>query len=80
VSFDGFNCFLLFMVVGGRNELGISILTLVLTPLKVNTQFVYRFGCTPLNSTQIILNHFLTYNRAIKYATSYFSSIFSLVV
>jgi hypothetical protein len=37
VSFGGFDCFLLFVVVGGRNELGCSLLTLVLTPLKANT-------------------------------------------
>jgi hypothetical protein len=37
VSFCGFDYFLLFGVVGGRNELGSSLLTLVLTPLKANT-------------------------------------------
>jgi hypothetical protein len=37
VSFGGFNCFFLFVVVGGRNELGSSLLTLVLTLLKANT-------------------------------------------
>jgi hypothetical protein len=37
VSFGGFDCFLLFVVVGGRNKFGSSLLTLVLTPLKANT-------------------------------------------
>jgi hypothetical protein len=37
VSFGGFDYFLLFVVVGGRNKLGSSLLTLVLTPLKANT-------------------------------------------
>jgi hypothetical protein len=37
VSFGGLDCFLLFVVVGGRNKLGSSLLTLVLTPLKANT-------------------------------------------
>jgi hypothetical protein len=34
ISFGGFDCFLRFVVVGGRNELGSSLLTLVLTPLN----------------------------------------------
>jgi hypothetical protein len=66
VSFGRFDCFLLFVVVGGRNKLGSSLLTLVLIPLKANTQFVCGFGCTILNSTQIILNHFLTHNGPLK--------------
>jgi hypothetical protein len=66
VSFGGFDCFLLFVVVGGRNKYGSPLLTLVLTPLKANTQFVCRFGCTFLNPTQIILNHFLTHNNSLK--------------
>jgi hypothetical protein len=37
VSFGGFDCFLLFVVVGGRNKLRSSLLTLALTPLKANT-------------------------------------------
>jgi hypothetical protein len=37
VSFSGFDCFLLFVEVGGRNKLKSSLLTLVLTPLKAST-------------------------------------------
>jgi hypothetical protein len=66
VSFGGFDCFLLFVVVGGRNKHGSSLLTFVLTHLKANTQYVCGFGCTLLNSTQVILNHFLTYNSSLK--------------
>jgi hypothetical protein len=60
VSFDGFDCFLHLVVVGGRNKLGSTLLTFVLTSLKPNTQFVFGYGCTLLNSAQVILNHFLT--------------------
>jgi hypothetical protein len=60
VSFGGFDCCFLFMVVGARNELGSTLLTLVLTPLKPNTQFVCGPSFTLLNPTQIIHNHFLT--------------------
>jgi hypothetical protein len=66
VSFGGFDYFLLFVVVGGRNKVGSTRLTLVLTPLKDNTQFVCGLGCTLLNSTQIILNHLLTHNSSLK--------------
>jgi hypothetical protein len=66
VSFGGFDCFLLFVVVGGRNKLWSSLLTLVLTSLKANTQFVCGFGCALLNSTQVILNHHLTHNSSLK--------------
>jgi hypothetical protein len=59
-KFCGFDGFLLLVVVGARNELRSILPTLVLTPLKTNTQFVCRRGCTLLNSTQIILNHLLT--------------------
>jgi hypothetical protein len=41
VSFGGFDCFHLFVVVGGRNKLGCTLLSPVLTPLKANTQFVW---------------------------------------
>jgi hypothetical protein len=37
VSFGGFECLLLFLVVGARNKLGGTLLTLVLTSLKTNT-------------------------------------------
>jgi hypothetical protein len=66
VSFGGFNYFLFLVVVGVRNKLRSTLHSLVLTPLKANTQFVCRFGCTLLNSTQIILNHFLTHHGSLK--------------
>jgi hypothetical protein len=66
VGFGGFNCFLLLVVGGARNELGSTLLTLILTPFKTNTQFVCGFGCTLLNPTQIILNHLLTQNSLLK--------------
>jgi hypothetical protein len=37
VSFDGFDGFLLLMVVGARNKFGSTLLTLLLTPFKINT-------------------------------------------
>jgi hypothetical protein len=37
VSFDEFECFLLFVVVGASNKLRSTLLTLVLTSLKTNT-------------------------------------------
>jgi hypothetical protein len=40
VSFDGFDYFLLLVVVGDRNKLRSTLPTLVLTPLKANSQFV----------------------------------------
>jgi hypothetical protein len=58
VSFGGFDCFLL-VVVGARNKLGSTLSTLVLTSLKLNTQFVSKLGCTLLNTAHIILNHLL---------------------
>jgi hypothetical protein len=51
MSFGGFDCFLLMMVGGAGNELGSTLLTLILTPLKTNTQFIFGFGCTLLNPT-----------------------------
>jgi hypothetical protein len=66
VSFGGFDYFLLLVVDGARNELRSILLTLVLTPLKANTQFVCGFGCTLLNSAQILLNHFLAQNSLLK--------------
>jgi hypothetical protein len=44
VSFGGFECFLLFVVVGARNKLRRTLLTLVLISLKANTQFVCGLG------------------------------------
>jgi hypothetical protein len=66
LSFGGFEYFLLFVVVGARNKLERTLLTLVLTSLKANVQFVCEFGCTLLNSTQVILNHFLTQLGSLK--------------
>jgi hypothetical protein len=66
VSFGGFDYCFLFMVVGARNELGSTLLTLVLTPFKPNTQFVCGPSFTLLNPTQIIRNHFLTHNHSLK--------------
>jgi hypothetical protein len=66
VSFDGFDYCFLFVVGGVGNELGSTLLTLILTPLKPNTQFVYGFSCTLLNPTQIILNQFLTHHCSLK--------------
>jgi hypothetical protein len=40
VSFGGFDCFLLLVVVGAWYKLRSTLLTLVLTPLRTNTQFV----------------------------------------
>jgi hypothetical protein len=39
VGFDWFECFIIFVVVGARNKLRSTPLTLVLTSLKTNTQF-----------------------------------------
>jgi hypothetical protein len=66
VSFGRFDCFLLLVVGGAVNEFGSTLLTLILTPLKTNTQFVCGFGCTLLNPTQTILNHLLTQNGLLK--------------
>jgi hypothetical protein len=60
VSFGGYDCCFLFVVGGTRNKFGITLLTLILTPLKPNPQSVYGFGCTLLNPTQILLNYLLT--------------------
>jgi hypothetical protein len=54
------------VVVGVRNKLRSTPLTLVLTSLKTNTQFVCEFCVTLLNSTQIVLNHFLSQNSFLK--------------
>jgi hypothetical protein len=54
-------------VIGGvGNELESTLLTIILTPLKINTQFVCGFGCTLLNLTQILLNHFLAQNDFLR--------------
>jgi hypothetical protein len=66
LSFGGSDCFLILVVGGAGNELGSTLLTLILTPLKVNTQSVCGFGSTLLNPTQVPLNHFLTQNSFLK--------------
>jgi hypothetical protein len=66
VSFGGFDCCFLFVVGGARNELGSTLLTLIFTPLKTNTQFVCEFGCILLNPTQIVVDHFLTQSSFLK--------------
>jgi hypothetical protein len=66
VSFGGFDCFLLLIVGGVGNELVSTLLTLILTPLKTNTQLVCGFGCTLLNPTRVILNHLLTQSSFMK--------------
>jgi hypothetical protein len=65
VSFSGFDCCFVFMVGGAGNELGSTLLTLILTPLKPNTQSVCGFGFTLLNPTQV-LNHCLAQNGFLK--------------
>jgi hypothetical protein len=66
VGFGGFDYFFLFVVGGARDKLGSTLFILVLTPLKANIQLLSGFGCTLLNLTQIILNHFLTQNGFLK--------------
>jgi hypothetical protein len=66
VCFGGFNYYFLFVVVGDRNELGSTLLTLILTTLKTNTQFVCGLGYTLLNPTQIILDYFFTHHHSLK--------------
>jgi hypothetical protein len=66
LSFGGFECFLLFVVVGARNKLGSTLLTLVLTSLKANTQFVCVLGCTLFHTVQVILNHLLAHHNYLK--------------
>jgi hypothetical protein len=66
VSFGGFERFLLFLVVGARNKLGSTLLTLVRISLKVNTQFVCGLGCTLLHTVQVILNHLLAHHSSLK--------------
>jgi hypothetical protein len=66
VRFGGFDCCFLFVVGGAEIELESTLLTLILTPLKTNTQSISGFGCTLLNPTQILFNHFLTQNNFLK--------------
>jgi hypothetical protein len=66
VSFDGFECFFLFVIIGDRNKLGSTLFSFILTSLQTNTQFICGFSCTLLNSTQVLLNHFLTHHGSLK--------------
>jgi hypothetical protein len=66
MGFGWFECFLFFMVAGARNKLRSTLLTLLLTSLKSNTQSVCGLGCTLLNTVQIILDHFLTQSSFLK--------------
>jgi hypothetical protein len=54
------------MVGGARDKLGSTLLTLILTPLKLNIQLVCELGCTLLNPVQILLDHFLAQNTFLK--------------
>jgi hypothetical protein len=66
VSFGGFDCCFLFVVGGAGNELGSTLLTLILTSLKPYTQSVCALDCTLLNPAQILLDHFLAQNSFLK--------------
>jgi hypothetical protein len=66
VSFGGFYSLLLLVIVGPRNKLGSTLLILVLTSLKNNTQFVCGLGCTLFHIVQIILNHLLAHHSSLK--------------
>jgi hypothetical protein len=44
IGFGWFEFFLFFMVVGARNKLRSTLLTLILTSLKLNTQSFCGFG------------------------------------
>jgi hypothetical protein len=70
VSFGGFDCCFLFVVGGARNKLGSTLFTLILTPLKPNTQSVYGLSCTllnPLKFSSIIFSLKVVFSRrAIK--------------
>jgi hypothetical protein len=52
--------------IGARNKLRSTPLTLVPVSLKTNTQFVCGLCGTLLNSTQVVLNHFLTQSSFLK--------------
>jgi hypothetical protein len=66
MSFGWFDYCFLFVVGGAENELGSTLLTLILTPLKINTQSVCGFGYTLLYPAQILLNYFLAQNGFLK--------------
>jgi hypothetical protein len=83
VGFGWFECFLLFVVVGARNKLKRTLLTLFLTSLKPNTNLyvdLVALSSTQLKSSSIIFSlKTVSSRRAVKLAISYFSSMFSLV-
>jgi hypothetical protein len=66
MSFGWFESVHFFMLAEARNTLRSTFLTLFLTSIKPNLQFVYGFGCTLLNPTQIILSYFLAQNGFLK--------------
>jgi hypothetical protein len=66
VGFGLFECFLFIVVVEVRNKFRSTPLSLVPISLKTNTQFVCGFCGTLLNSTQIILDHFLAQSSFLK--------------
>jgi hypothetical protein len=80
VSFGGFDYCFLFVVGEAENELGSTLLTLILTPLKTNTQSVCGFGRTLLNPTQVILNHLLTQFSFLKMSSQIGNLLFKLGV
>jgi hypothetical protein len=66
MGFGWFECFLFFMVAGARKKLRSTLLIFLLTSLKPNTQSVCGLGCTLVNPTQILVDHFLTQSSFIK--------------
>jgi hypothetical protein len=52
------------VVVGARKKLRSTLPTLILTPLKSDTQFICGLGCTLLNPTQVLLNQLLTHHSS----------------
>jgi hypothetical protein len=80
VSFGGLECFLLFVVVAARNKLWSTLLTIVLTSLKANAQFICGFGYTLLSLTQVILNHFLSLLGSLKTCSQVSNLFFQLEV
>jgi hypothetical protein len=66
MGFGWSECFLFFMVARARNKFRSTLLTIFLTSLKPNPQFVCGFGCTLINPDQILLDHFLAQNGFLK--------------
>jgi hypothetical protein len=66
VSFGGFECLLLFVIVGGRNKLRNTLLTHVLTSLRANTQFyvdLIALSFTWFKSSSIIFSLTIVLSR-----------------